>query len=63
VFSKQDMKNAKSCTQHTGIALFVTPISRERIGWFPMLKVHTLFAIDFQKDLSTQAPNEQQSPS
>jgi hypothetical protein len=62
VFSKQDMKNAKSCTQHTGIALFVTPISRERIGWFPMLKLRTHFAIDSQKDMNAQTPNQPKPP-
>ena len=57
MFSKQDVENAKSCTLHTGITLFVTPISRERIGWCPMLKLPTHFAIDSQKDLNAQAPD------
>ena len=57
MFSKQDVKNAKSCTPHTGIALFVTPITCERIGWFPMLKLRTHFAIDSQKDLNAHAPD------
>jgi hypothetical protein len=57
VFSKQDVKNGKSCTPHTGIALFVTPISREKIGWFPILKLRTHFAIDSQRDLKAQAPD------
>jgi len=35
-----------------GITMFVTPIFRERIGHFPMLKAHTPFAIDSQKDLN-----------
>jgi len=52
VFSKQVVENAKSCTPYPGITLFVTPISRERIGWFPMLKLRTHFAIDSQKDLN-----------
>jgi hypothetical protein len=52
VFSKKDLKNAKSCTRITGITMFVTPIFRERIGHFPMLKAHTPFAIDSQKDLN-----------
>jgi hypothetical protein len=62
VFSKQDVKNAKSCTPITGITMFGTPIFRERIGHFPMLKAHTLFAIDSQKDLIAQAPNQPQPP-
>jgi hypothetical protein len=62
VFSKKDVKNAKSCTPITGITMFTTPIFRERIGRFPMLIVHTHFAIDFQKDLSAQAPNQPQPP-
>ena len=52
VFSKKDVKNAKSCTPITDITMFVTPIFRERIGHFPMLKAHTPFAIDSQKDLN-----------
>ena len=60
VFSKKDVNNAKSCTPITGITMFVTPIFRERIGHFPMLKAHTPFAIDSQKDLIAQAPNQQQ---
>jgi hypothetical protein len=63
VFSKKDVKNAKSCTPYLGITLFVTPISRERIGWFRMLKLRTHFAIDSQKDLNAQAPNHPQLPS
>ena len=54
VFSKKDVKNAKSCTPITDITMFVTPIFRERIGHFPMLKAHTPFAIDSQKDLNAQ---------
>ena len=50
--SKQNVDNAKSCTPHTGITLFVILISRERIGRFLMLKVRTHFAIDSQKDLN-----------
>ena len=52
VFSKKDVKNAKSCTPITDITMFGTPIFRERIGHFPMLKAHTPFAIDSQKDLN-----------
>jgi hypothetical protein len=52
VFSKKDVKNAESCTPITGITMFATPIFRERIGHFPMLIVHTPFAIDSQKDLN-----------
>jgi hypothetical protein len=52
VFSKKDVKNAKSCTPITDITMFVAPIFRERIGHFPMLKAHTPFAIDSQKDLN-----------
>jgi hypothetical protein len=52
VFSKKDVKNSKSCTPITDITMFVTQIFRERIGHFPMLKAHTLFAIDSQKDLN-----------
>jgi hypothetical protein len=62
VFSKQVVENAKSCTPCPGITLFVTPISRERIGWFPMLKLRTHFAIDSQKDLNAQAPNHPRPP-
>ena len=62
MFSKQDVENAKSCTPVTGITLFVTPIFHEKIGQFPMLKVHTLFAIDSQKELNAQAPNQTQPP-
>ena len=60
VCSKQDVENAKSCTPLTGITLFETPIFRERIGHFPMLKVRTPFAIDSQKDLNAQAPKHPQ---
>jgi hypothetical protein len=52
VFSRKDVKNAKSCTPITDITMFVTPIFRERIGHFLMLKAHTPFAIDSQKDLN-----------
>ena len=52
VFSKKDVKNAKSCTHITGITMFGTPIFRERIGHSPMLTAHTHFAIDSQKDLN-----------
>jgi hypothetical protein len=52
VFSKKDVKNAKSCTPIADITMFVTPIFRERIGHFLMLKAHTPFAIDSQKDLN-----------
>jgi len=45
-----------------GYTMFVTPISHERIGWFPMLKVHTRFAIASQKDLNAQAPNHTHPP-
>jgi len=62
VFSKKDVKNAKSCTPITGITMFATPIFRERIGHFPVLKAHTPFAIDSQKDLNAQAPNQPQPP-
>jgi len=62
VSSKQDVENAKSCTPHTGITLFVTPIFRERIGRFLMLKLLMRFAIDSQKELNAQAPNQTQPP-
>jgi hypothetical protein len=52
VFSKKDVKNAKSYTPIADITMFVTPIFRERIGHFLMLKAHTPFAIDSQKDLN-----------
>jgi hypothetical protein len=52
VFSKKDVKNAESCTPITDITMFATPIFRERIGRFSMLKAHTPFAIDSQKDLN-----------
>ena len=52
VFSKKDVKNAESCTPITDITMFVTPIFRERIGQFPMLKARTPFVIDSQKDLN-----------
>jgi hypothetical protein len=52
VFSKKDVENAKSCTPIADITMFVTPIFRERIGHFLMLKAHTPFAIDSQKDLN-----------
>jgi hypothetical protein len=60
VCSKQDVENAKSCTPLTGITLFDTPIFRERIGHFLMLKLHTHFAIASQKDLNAQAPKHPQ---
>ena len=52
VFSEKDVKNAESCTPITDITMFATPIFRERIGRFSMLKAHTPFAIDSQKDLN-----------
>lgn len=62
MFSKQDVENAKSCTPRMGITLFVTRISREKIGQFRMQKPHTHFAIASQKDLNAQAPNQPQPP-
>ena len=60
VFYKKDVKNAKSCAPIAGITMFGTPIFRERIGHFLTLKLHTHFAIAFQKDLSAQAHNHPQ---
>ena len=57
VCSKKNVKNAKSCTPITGITMFVTPIFRERIGLFLMLKPLMRFAIASQKDLNAPAPN------
>ena len=42
--------------------MFVTPIFRERIGLFLMLKPLMRFAIASQKDLNAPAPNQPQPP-